>query len=122
MAGRWTFDSGCGACRFAEVAAQTGARLVAVDYSTAVDACRENLPFSRRFDVVQADVYQAGLLPLSSRQLREWALLDTFDMLAPAHDHPQSVSTVRSWFDDAGLDGVEVFRLGLVVGRGRQPA
>jgi SAM-dependent methyltransferase len=59
-----------------------------------------------------------GIHPLSPAQLREWALLDTFDMLAPAHDHPQSEATVAEWFGAAGLRDVEVFRAGVVVGRG----
>ena len=229
LAGRWTLDVGCGAGRFAEVALGAGARLVAVDYSTAVDACRENLGPHPRLDVIQADVYRLpfrrrrfecvycfgvlqhtpdvhasfaalaaqlapgarlavdlyprialnalwpkywlrpvttripparlfplvgrmvdalwpvslalgrvpgvgrrlrhalpvanyeGLLPLTSAQLKEWAVLDTFDMLAPMHDHPQTVETLQAWFDEAGIEHAEVFRHGLVVGRGRQP-
>lgn len=39
----WVLDVGCGAGRFAEVALQAGARVVAVDASTAVDACYANL-------------------------------------------------------------------------------
>jgi uncharacterized protein YbaR (Trm112 family) len=227
MAGRWTLDIGCGAGRFAEVALSTGARLVAVDYSSAVDACRENLGSHPRLDVIQADVYRLpfrprlfefvycfgvlqhtpdvhasftalavqlrsggrlavdlypriplnvlwpkywlrpftkrmppdrlfllvthmvealwplslvlgrvpgigrklrhavpianydGLLPLTPEQLKEWAVLDTFDMLAPAHDHPQTVETLQKWFQEARIEHAEVFRRGLVVGRGR---
>lgn len=227
IAGRWTLDVGCGAGRFAEVALDAGARVVAVDYSSAVNACWQNLGPSPRLDVVQADVYclpfrrqrfdfvyslgvlqhtpdvhaafaalveqiapgghitvdvypratlnilwpkywlrpfttripaerlfslvshmvdmlwpvslalgripgigrklryalpianYEGLLPLTSSQLKEWALLDTFDMLAPAHDHPQTVETLQSWFEEARLAEAEVFRRGLVVGRGR---
>ena len=230
MADRWTLDVGCGAGRFAEVAVSTGARVVALDYSGAVDACRENLGAHPRLDVIQADVYRLpfrperfefiycfgvlqhtpdvrgafmalrdplapggriavdmyprtpwnvlwpkywlrpltkriaherlfrlvtrmvdlvwplslalgrvphagrklrhalpvanydGVLPLTPRQLKEWAVLDTFDMLAPAHDHPQTVATLRQWFEQARLADVEVFRQGLVVGRGRRPA
>jgi uncharacterized protein YbaR (Trm112 family) len=230
MAGRWTLDLGCGAGRFAEVALGAGARLVAVDYSNAVDACRGNLGPHPQLDVVQADVYRLpfrrqrfdfvycfgvlqhtpdvhaafaalveqiapggriavdlyprlalnivwpkywlrpftkrmpperlfslvlrmvevlwpvslalgrtpaigrklrhalpianyeGLLPLTPRQLKEWAVLDTFDMLAPAHDHPQSAATLQAWLDEARLAEIEVFRRGLVVGRGRQHA
>jgi uncharacterized protein YbaR (Trm112 family) len=229
MSKGWTLDLGCGAGRFAEVALATGTRLVAVDYSNAVDACRQNLGPHPRLDVVQADVYHLpfaqgrfdfvycfgvlqhtpdvhaafaaltrqvaaggriavdlypdlalnllwpkywlrpvtkrmqadrllslvsgmvallwpaslalgrvprigrrlrhalpianyeGILPLNARQLKEWAVLDTFDMLAPAHDHPQSVATLSEWFHEARLSEVEVFRRGLVVGRGRQP-
>lgn len=230
LEGRWTLDVGCGAGRFAEVALSTGARLVAVDYSGAVDACRANLGPDPRLDVVQADVYRLpfvgarfdfvycfgvlqhtpdvraafaalaeqmapegrlavdlypellanrlwpkywlrpvtkrvpperllpvvsrmvdalwplslalgrvpgvgrklrhllpvvnyeGVLPLSPEELKAWAVLDTFDMLAPAHDHPQSVETLATWFRAAGIVDAEVFRRGLVVGRGRRAA
>jgi SAM-dependent methyltransferase len=230
MAGRWTLDVGCGAGRFAEIARGTGARLVAVDYSSAVDACRQNLGPDPGLDVVQADVYRLpfrpqsfafvycfgvlqhtpdvhaafaalvaqlapagriavdlyprmalnvlwpkywlrpftrrmsaerlfplvtrmvdllwpfslvlgrvprvgrrlrhalpianyeGLLPLTPSQLKEWAVLDTFDMLAPAHDHPQTTATLHAWFEEQRLADIDVGRRGLVVGRGRQPA
>ena len=36
-------DAGCGAGRFAEVALSLGARVIAVDFSNAIDAARENL-------------------------------------------------------------------------------
>jgi SAM-dependent methyltransferase len=228
LAGARVLDLGCGAGRFAEVALGAGARLVAVDYSSAVDACRANLGPNPRLDVVQGDVYRLpfkpgrfdfvycfgvlqhtpdvkasfmalsrqvvpggriavdvypeialnrlwpkywlrpltrrmpaerlftavsrmvnvlwplslglgrvprigrrlrhalpvanyeGLLPLDASQLKDWAVLDTFDMLAPAHDHPQSVPTLQTWFEEAALADVEVFRQGLVVGRGRR--
>jgi SAM-dependent methyltransferase/DNA-directed RNA polymerase subunit RPC12/RpoP len=50
---------------------------------------------------------------------KEWAILDTFDMYSPTHDHPQSLATVRRWFESAGFAGIEV-RYGPngVVGRG----
>lgn len=229
MSNGWTLDLGCGAGRFAEVALGTGTRLVAVDYSNAVDACRQNLGPHSRVDVVQADVYHLpfvpgrfdfvycfgvlqhtpdvhaafaalalqlvpggriavdlypqlalnllwpkywlrpltkrmraerllrlvsrmvtvlwpaslalgrlpgigrrlrhalpianydGILPLDASQLKEWAVLDTFDMLAPAHDHPQSAATLTTWFQEAELSEIEVFRRGLLIGRGRQP-
>ena len=46
--------------------------------------------------------------PLTAQQLREWALLDTFDMLAPAHDKPQTVATAYKWFVEAGFTDIEV--------------
>ena len=50
---------------------------------------------------------------------REWAILDTFDMYAPEHDHPQSVETVARWFEAAHFANVCVGRgLNGVVGRG----
>jgi len=58
-----------------------------------------------------------GIYPLSPAQLREWAVLDTFDMLAPAHDHPQSRRTLEQWFVESGLSRVEISRAGHLVGR-----
>jgi SAM-dependent methyltransferase len=46
-----------------------------------------------------------GTLPsnLSKEQLREWVVLDTFDMFSPEHDHPQKISTVKKWFKEFGV-------------------
>ena len=61
-----------------------------------------------------------GVYPLSPRQLKDWAVLDTFDMLAPAYDQPQSAATLTAWMRDSGLEDVEVFRSGFLVGRARK--
>ena len=47
-----------------------------------------------------------GTLPahLSEEELREWVVLDTFDMFSPEHDHPQKISTVKKWFEEFGVD------------------
>lgn len=226
LSDKWVLDVGCGAGRFAEIAVSCGAKVIALDYSRAVDACRENLQHWKSLDVVQGDIYHLpikmasmdhvycfgvlqhtpnvkgafmalpellrdggrlavdvyvksslnllwpkywirlltkrlpprtlvqivrgmvqalfplslrigriprigrrlrylipvanydGILPLSPSQLREWAVLDTFDMLAARHDKPQSVDALQSWFRAACLSDIEVFRRGLVVGRG----
>ena len=39
---------------------------------------------------------------------RQWAILDTFDMYSPAHDHPQSIGTVKRWFEQAGFVDIAV--------------
>jgi SAM-dependent methyltransferase len=63
-----------------------------------------------------------GLYPMDAATARELAELDTFDMLAPAHDHPQTLGAVRRWADTAGLVDVEVEGVGgLVVLRARAP-
>jgi SAM-dependent methyltransferase len=223
---QWLLDVGCGAGRFAEVALNAGAKVVALDYSSAVDACYKNLKHFPNLHVVQGDIYKlpfasgafpfvyslgvlqhtpnvakafealppmvqsggrlcvdfywkrfrtmlhskyiirpitkhipqqklfrllersipsllaisrgigrvplmgrglkrlipvadyTGVYPLSYQQLREWALLDTFDMLAPTYDKPQKEATVRQWLSEAGLTDVQVFHGGHLVGRG----
>ena len=226
LAGKRVLDLGCGSGRFAEIALSTGAHVVAVDYSQAVDACYENLGAHPRLDVLQGTVYELpfapgafdfvyclgvlqhtpdpeaafralmrqlapggriavdlypkfwrnllwpkywlrpvtarlpparlftlvqqlvpillpisrvlgrvprlgrqlrfaipvanyeGIYPLTEAQLREWAVLDTFDMWSPIHDHPQTAATIARWLADAGLVECEVFRVGHFVGRG----
>lgn len=229
LAGQWVLDCGCGAGRFAEVALSAGAFVIALDYSSAVDACYANLKRYPNFHVVQGDIYAlpfergtfpfiyslgvlqhtpdveeavlslppmlaaggrlsidfyentwkskllpkywlrpltkrmnsaalfkllqrwvpalmwvsarlgrvpkigallkrvvpvanySGILPLSDEQLREWALLDTFDWLAPEFDSPQTPSTVRAWLKRAGLEQIEVQTAVHLAGRGRKP-
>jgi SAM-dependent methyltransferase len=223
-------DIGCGAGRFVEVVLSCGATVFAVDYSSAVDACRSNFLGHPNLHVIQADVYalpfidecfdaiyclgvlqhtpdprgaflslprhlksggqlavdvyEGGwrrvlhtkywlrpvttrvpqarlfnavergmptlmglsraigripavgryaqrLLPIANydgrygldpRQLHEWAVLDTFDMLAPTYDRPQTPRALAQWTRHAGLEAVEIGRFGHLVARGVKPA
>jgi 2-polyprenyl-3-methyl-5-hydroxy-6-metoxy-1,4-benzoquinol methylase len=63
--GQWVLDVGCGAGRFAEVALAAGAHLIALDYSTAVDACYANLKEHPNLHVVQGDIYALPFAPES---------------------------------------------------------
>jgi SAM-dependent methyltransferase len=58
-----------------------------------------------------------------TRELNErWAILDTFDMYAPAHDHPQSILTVKRWYQEAGFEDVTVqYGPNGVIAKGRRP-
>ena len=40
---------------------------------------------------------------LSKAALREWVILDTFDMFSPAYDNPQRATTVARWFEEFGM-------------------
>jgi 2-polyprenyl-3-methyl-5-hydroxy-6-metoxy-1,4-benzoquinol methylase len=61
LAGKWVLDAGCGAGRFAEVALEAGASVVALDYSSAVDACYANLGYHSNLHAIQADIYSLPL-------------------------------------------------------------
>ena len=45
---------------------------------------------------------------LEENILKEWAYLDTFDMLSPVYDYPQTLATVKRWVKGAKLVNVEV--------------
>jgi len=63
-----------------------------------------------------------GVFPLSAGQIKEWAILDTFDALSPRYDKPATLGTVRRWFEQAGLTEIEVRRGGNgIVGNGIRP-
>ncbi|GMR22237.1 MAG: hypothetical protein BMS9Abin37_0571 [Acidobacteriota bacterium] len=49
-----------------------------------------------------------GTLPpdLDESSLREWVILDTFDMFSPRYDQPQRISTVARWFRAFGMKSV----------------
>ena len=229
MKGKWVLDVGCGSGRFVEIALDSGAKVVALDYSSAVDSCLANLKHRPNLHVVQGDIYSLpfmvnsfqfvyslgvlqhtpdvakafaslppildhggrlcvdyyeksfkslflpkywlrpftkgmpklklfsllevivpillpisralgripavgkllkrvipvanydGLLPLSEKQLREWALLDTFDWLSPAYDNPQTKKSARLLMERAQMEEVEVLKAGHLVARGRKP-
>lgn len=40
--------------------------------------------------------------------LKEWACLDTFDMLSPKYDLPQTERTFRRWFEEARMSNIDV--------------
>jgi SAM-dependent methyltransferase len=49
-----------------------------------------------------------GVYPLSNASYLDWAILDTFDMLSPKYDQPQSFDTVRRWFQEGGFRDIEI--------------
>ncbi len=49
-----------------------------------------------------------GTLPqgLSKQEIREWCILDTFDMFSPQYDQPQKINTVKKWFEENSMEQV----------------
>jgi 2-polyprenyl-3-methyl-5-hydroxy-6-metoxy-1,4-benzoquinol methylase len=52
------------------------------------------------------DIKNTLPIGLSKAALREWVILDTFDMFSPAYDQPQRLTTVINWFKEFGLRDV----------------
>ncbi len=58
LEGKRVLDAGCGAGRFAEIAASRGAHLVALDMSSAIDAARDTLARFPNAELVQASLLE----------------------------------------------------------------
>ena len=63
---------------------------------------RSKLGFLNRFLPI---VDLGSVLPegLNVKQVREWAILDTFDMFSPEFDNPQKISSVKQMFEKNGV-------------------
>ena len=48
--------------------------------------------------------YSEHFPELSKKELIDWAILDTFDMLSPAYDKPQTLKTLRKWAVTSNLE------------------
>jgi 2-polyprenyl-3-methyl-5-hydroxy-6-metoxy-1,4-benzoquinol methylase len=64
--------------------------------------------FARRLSLLFGMADYRGVFDADDAALRELAELDTFDMLAPAYDRPQTLGAVSSWFREAGLVDVRI--------------
>lgn len=65
LAGAAVLDVGCGAGRFTEIALSLGAKVFAIDYSAAVDACWQNFGPHPNLQILQADIYSLPFHPAS---------------------------------------------------------
>jgi uncharacterized protein YbaR (Trm112 family) len=65
LKGKRVLDIGCGAGRFTEIALNAGAIVVALDYSSAVDACWANHGSCPNLNVIQGDIYHLLLIALT---------------------------------------------------------
>ena len=69
LKGKMALEVGCGAGRYAEIALSLGAKLVALDYSSAVDTCWQNLHSNPNLNVVQGDIYHLPFKPASFKSV-----------------------------------------------------
>ena len=52
--------------------------------------------------------YHEVLINADSKTLKDWAILDTYDMLSPSHDHPATIKQYKNWHKQEGLLNIEV--------------
>ena len=62
---------------------------------------RIGLGFATRFLPI-CNIKESFPKTLSKSQLREWAILDTFDQYSPQHDNPKRISDVVKMFERHG--------------------
>ncbi len=63
MKGKLVLDAGCGAGRFLDVSSQSGAEVVGIDLSIAVDAAKINMAGRDNVHLVQASIYELPFRP-----------------------------------------------------------
>jgi SAM-dependent methyltransferase len=66
------------------------------------------LPYGKTFNWQLLVADYRGVHPLPDETLREWAVLDTFDILNPTYEFPQTAETLRKWLSEAGFEGIDV--------------
>lgn len=66
------------------------------------------LPLGMHINLALLVADYRGLFDLSEEMLKEWAILDTFDLLSARYDSPQTIASVQAWFAEAGLTDVRV--------------
>ena len=54
-------------------------------------------------------IVEFSQLGLEKNLNKDWAILDTFDMYSPEHDHPQTIEEVSSWFNKEEFENIEIF-------------
>lgn len=63
-----------------------------------------------------------GAYVLPEKILKEWAVLDTFDMVSPMYDSPQYIEAIEGWFRESRMEDVQIYYdNGIIVGRARKP-
>lgn len=108
LRGKWVLDGGCGAGRFAEIAAARGANLVALDMSSAVEAAKQTLAAYPNADVVQGSLLDPPLRRASMdfsycigvaqhTPSPERAVRQIIDVVRPGGEFALSIYARRPW-------------------------
>jgi 2-polyprenyl-3-methyl-5-hydroxy-6-metoxy-1,4-benzoquinol methylase len=106
---KWVLDAGCGAGRFAEVALESGAHVVAVDMSNSVEVCYETLheKYPDRLHLVQADILALPFEP------RSFDMVYCIGVLQHTPDPPEALRRVTEMVKPGGKLAVWIYELRL---------
>lgn len=105
LRGKFVLDAGCGSGRFSEVALHAGAEVVAVDLSTAIDACQNNLHKFDKLHAVQASLYE---LPFRAQQF-DYAF--SIGVIQHCPDPRQAVLCIIDKVKQGGKAGFWIYEL-----------
>jgi SAM-dependent methyltransferase len=105
LRGMRVLDAGCGSGRFAEIALSLGADLTALDLSSAVDACRDNLGEASTLSLMQADLFQ---IPLG---LQSFDVVYCFGVLQHTPDPRDAFRALTEHVKPGGWLAVDVYRI-----------
>ena len=90
--GKLILDAGCGAGRFADIATSLGARVIAADISTAIDACQETMAVHSEKPFGGVQCIQASLFDLPLRE----EIFDGVYCMGVIQHTPDPVSLIRT--------------------------
>jgi SAM-dependent methyltransferase len=106
LRGALVLDAGCGSGRFAEIALDLGAEVVAIDYSSAVDACARNLAAYVGLHVIQADIYSLPFAPES------FDFVYSFGVIQHTPDVRRTVASLVRQMKPGGRIAIDAYRKG----------
>ena len=87
-----------------------------------IDTCIKRLPVLGNYLGAVIPCWNYFYTGLPQELKVEWAIMDTFDALAPAHDNPVTLAEVEGWFRRASYADFTVTEGGNgVLGNGRKP-
>jgi len=67
------------------------------------------IPFGKKiiWRLMVAD-YSDWMPNADDKTLKDWAILDSYDMVSPAYDYPQTLKTYKKWHNEEGLVDIDV--------------
>jgi ubiquinone/menaquinone biosynthesis C-methylase UbiE/uncharacterized protein YbaR (Trm112 family) len=103
LRGRWMLDAGCGAGRFLDVSSTTGADVVGLDLSNAVDAAAQSLAGRDNVHLVQASLYEMPFKP------GVFDAVYCIGVLQHTPDPPRALATLPSVLKPGGRIAVTIY-------------